>query len=96
MSLESSGHSFSVCVELSDRQVQNLIVDPEKDKPVDKKHSFESVSSGNGQEECRKAFLTAMEAFSNSDAFKAMTYDLSNEIKINILHTINLRMPSSY
>lgn len=92
MSLESGGHIITATIELTDQQTKCLIVDLEKDKPIDKKYDTYTYEPGGGQEVARKAFMETMEAFSHSDAFKALTYELNNEFSIKIGHQINLVM----
>lgn len=95
MSLESGGHAITLSVELDDHQAQNLVVDHEKQKPIDKKFESYTFEPKGGQESARKAFMNAMEHFSHSDAFKALTYDLSCEFSVKIHHSINLVMNRS-
>lgn len=92
MSLESGGHVVTATVELSDHQANRLVIDPEKDKPVDKKYDTYTYEPGGGVDVARNAFMNSMEAFSQSDAFRALMHDLENDFVIKIGHRINLVM----
>jgi hypothetical protein len=44
------------------------------------------------RDKTKQAFMAAMEEFSNSPAFQALTYRLENNFNIQIHHSIYLRM----
>lgn len=98
MSLESGGCSFTAIVNLSHTQQFCLVPHISKEK-LNQTFRFVKPSSEFKEDEThldktKQAFMAAMEEFSNSPAFEALTYQLENNFSIQVHHSIDLRMPS--
>lgn len=100
MSLESHGAEFKVSVFLTEKQRNILVNHPDEKLCIKEPMSVPawgafSYSRKSGPNS-KAAFMKAMREFVESPAFQAATYDLENTFNINIQHTINLTMPTSY
>lgn len=99
MSLQSNGSRFNINVPLGEFRVYQArgsysgLKHPQEVKPFYENHH---LCAGNSLEAKKKAFMELMQDFANSAEFEVLTYELSNNFKINITHDINLSMPTRY
>ena len=98
MSLQSDGCSFKISVGLSHDQ-QYCLVPHISEQKLNQVYQFDKSPNQHEQGEThldktKQAFMAAMEEFSNSPAFQALTYRLENNFNIQVHHSIYLRMNS--
>lgn len=85
MSLECAGCSFRI----------NVVAPNARrcDESISKIPEVYKHTEGNRTEDAKQAFLDAMKEFADSPHFEKLIYDLYNEFKIQVTHSVITKMP---